>query len=168
MTATDTATTTSDWERWRDALGGLTVRHPDRRSRPHVWVAPGLGGGTAVRVSVDHVTSTRASKLAPRDERIEVLDISTVEIDFWPGEKLARQWFAAAWAGYCMHEALELVEGPDGEPPLDPHAEPYPTNPYNRCLRDAFPPHLDRLRMYHTLRLVMDDASAAKLLESVP
>lgn len=166
MTATDTATTTSDWERWRDALGGLTVRHPDRRSRPRVEVMPGLGGGTAVRVSVDHVTSTRSSKLAPRGEWIEALDISTVEIDFWPGEKLARQWFAAAWAGYCMHEALELVEGPDGEPPLDPHAEPYATNPINRCLRDAFPPHLDKHRMWKTLCLVMPEDAASDLMRS--
>lgn len=168
-TETDTTSTTTSelapWERWRDALAGLEVRHPDRRSKPRVEVMPGmLPGHTAIRVSVDRVTSTRDAPWTKRGDWIAPLDISSVDVSFWPGEKLARCWFAAAWAGYCMHEALELVSGPDGQPPLDPHAEPYPTNPFNRCLRDAFPPYLDTHAMFKTLRLIMPAATAIAML----
>ena len=91
--------------------------------------------------------------------------ISTVELAFFPGRDLARAWFTAAWVGYLQHEALELVTVGDLQTKiLDPHAEPYPLNPYNRGLRDGLPVRLTPQSMYDALRIVMSGPEATGMM----
>lgn len=148
-------------KRWERALKPLVVRHPDRRSTPVIRfldIAPpslyvGLDRG------YDTTDGTGESSRAP-------FAISTVKLTYFPGDDLARKWFAAAWFGYCGHEALELVTiGDTVTRPLDPHTEPYETNACNRSLRDGFPTELTPETLRKTLRLVMDDDAVNKLLE---
>lgn len=143
---------------WAEALDGLEVRHPNGVS----GVVLRLDGSDPLRlyVGLDETwcTLTGAHKVD--------FAISTVTLAFWPGLQLARQWFAAAWAGYCQHEALELVSlaGDRSVKPLDPHAEPYSSNPINRGLRDGFPRVLTPETLLDTLALVMRRADAEQLI----
>jgi hypothetical protein len=147
-------------EQWAAALRGLEVRHPNGHSE----VVLQLLGEDRLRlfVGLDQTWCTlTGARKAP-------FAISTVTLTYWPGERLARAWFAAAWAGYCQHEALELVTlaGDRAAKVLDPHAEPYPTNPANRGLRDGFPVELTPDSLIDTLALVMPRADAVRLVEA--
>lgn len=145
-------------DKWRAALAPLVVRHPDRRCKPVVEVRD--GDPPTLYVGLDRAWSTAAPKNPPR----QPFAISNVALTYFPGDDLARKWFAAAWAGYLMHEGLELVTVGDLETrPLDPHEDPYQTNPYNRCLRDGFPPTLDAVALYRALQVVMCEWEAARL-----
>lgn len=135
---------------WERALKGLRVRHPDPSGLPRISFSHGH-----LHVGCGNVTDTLTS--TPRD-----LPIASVRLDYFPGDDLARKWFAAAWAGYLQHEALELVTY-EGVSPLDAHAEPYATNPYNRGLRDGFPPVLNRETLVRAFAVVMDPADVAAL-----
>ncbi len=139
---------------WRQALQGLIIRHPDRRNTVH-WDILSSGHFT---IGMDRVTSTLSEELwAP-------FQISTTLLSYFPGNTLARAWVAAAWAGYCQHEALELVTMGDWATRiLDPHAEPYPTNPYNRGLRNGFPEVLTPETLYMTLALVISPEQISAL-----
>lgn len=137
---------------WRRALAGLRVRHPDPAGRPRFHVTD----DGVLHVGCGNVHDTLTGDL--RD-----LPICSVRLTFFPGDDLARQWFAAAWAGYLSHEALELVTH-DGAPPLDPHAEPYELNPCNRGLRDGFPNHLTPESLLRTLEVVMPPDAARALV----
>jgi hypothetical protein len=141
---------------WFEAVHRLEIRHPNGRSKPILRVIDGDPPQLYVGLDETMCTLTGAVK---RD-----FAISTVKLAFWPGMRLAHMWLAAAWAGYCQHEALELVTlaGDRASKPLDPHAEPYETNPCNRGLRDGFPVELTLDTMVETLALVMprDDAHA--------
>lgn len=145
-------------ERWRAALAGLEVRHPNGRSRVVLRVSD--GDPPSLYIGLDETVCTLTGRTM-RD-----FAISNVRLAYWPGTDLARMWFAAAWAGYCQHEALELVTlaGDRGAKVLDPHAEPYPTNPYNRGLRDGFPVELTPATMIDTLALAMPRAAAEHLV----
>lgn len=142
---------------WRAALAGLEVRHPNGRSRAVLRVSD--GDPPVLYVGLDETTCTLTG------ERKVDFAISCVRLTYWPGERLARAWFAAAWAGYLLHEALELVTlaGDRAAKVLDPHAAPYATNPLNRGLRDGFPVELTPSSLLATLRLVMDRADADAL-----
>lgn len=139
---------------WRSALSALDIRHPNGRSSCVLRVAD--GDPPVLYVGLDETICTQDPSKAMRD-----FAISNVKLTYWPGEQLARAWFAAAWAGYLQHEALELVRV-DGRPVLNPHDEPYITNPQNRGLRDGFPVELIPSTLAKTLALVMpwDDAAA--------
>lgn len=144
--------------RWRTALAGLEVRHPNGRSNVVLQVIN--RDPPELYVGLDETTCTLTGE-TKRD-----FAISTVKLTYWPGEKLAQQWFAAAFASYCTHEALEMVAfaGDWSRKVLDPHAEPYKTNPYNRCLRDAFPTELTPCSTRTTLGLVMSEDAADALM----
>lgn len=138
-------------EAWREAFSGLRVRHPDPGAKPwRLFTDDGI-----LHVGCGNVHDTLTSAL--RD-----LPICSVRLTYFPGPDLARKWFAAAWAGYIQHEALELVTH-DGVSPLNPHEEPYETNPYNRGLRNGFPSVLTPDALQRALEVVMDP-SAAEIL----
>lgn len=150
-------------QKWSDAIALMEVRHPDRRSRAVLRVE--RGSPPSLHVALENAHSTVDDALLPR------FKIASVALSYFPGEALAQQWLAAAWVGYLQHEALELVRAwcftdafaLEMFPVLDPHAEPYQSNPYNRGLRDGFPPVLTSQTLLATLRLVMDDRAAREL-----
>jgi hypothetical protein len=77
------------------------------------------------------VTNTRDTVT---NERLPSLAVSTVRLTYFPGKDVARRWLAAAWAGYQIHESLELVTA-DGMRPIDPHAH----ERHDRGLRHGLP-----------------------------
>lgn len=137
--------------RWRSALSALDVRHPNGRSNVVLRIIDADPPELYVGLDATTCTLTGAVK--------QDFAISTVKLLYWPGERLAQAWFAAAWTGYLSHEALELVtmRGDRSAKVLDPHAEPYQSNPLNRGLRDGFPVELTPKSLFNTLLLVMDE-----------
>lgn len=129
---------------WRRALESLEIRHPNGRSN----VVLRVDDGGSLFIGLDETSCTLTGE--PKKN----FAISTVKLTFFPGVRLARAWMAAAWCGYLQHEALELVTV-GGRAVLDPHAEPYATNPFNRGLRDGMPVVLTARTMVDTLALVM-------------
>ncbi len=145
------------YEKWASALRDLDVRHPRDGAVPTLKLIEGVPPSLQVSVREHACNVTGGS--------IDELPVSTVRLTFWPGITLARQWIAAAWAGYLQHEALELVTvGERTERPLDPHREPYATNPYNRGLRDGFPVELTWGSLERALAVVMDPIHARSLI----
>lgn len=142
-------------EQWERALRPLEVRHPNGRSRCVLRVSD--GDPPTLYIGLDETTCTKDGHVM-RD-----FAISSVALCYFPGEALARQWFAAGFVGYLQHEALELVTLA-GAPVLDPHAEPYPENPYNRGLRNGFPVELNPATLFETLLLVMPEDRALQLV----
>lgn len=147
---------------WRSALAELEVRHPNGRSRVVLTVID--RDPPEFYVGLDETTCTLTGE-TKRD-----FAISTVKLTYWPGRTLAQQWFAAAWAGYCQHEALELVtaRGDRIRKVLDPHAEPYATNPLNRGLRVGFPVELTPDSLYRTLEMALGATAASDLCGADP
>lgn len=144
---------------WADALAPLVVRHPNGVSTPLLKL---IDGPTPLLViQLDRTMSTRD----PDVELHKPFTISNVQLLYFPGTKLAQCWFAAAWSGYCQHEALELVSV-GGQNPIDPHAEPYDGNPANRGLRDGFPRRLTRYSLLSALAVCMDLDAACALARS--
>ena len=144
---------------WHDAIEPVILRHPNGRSRVILRLID--GDPPALYVGLDETTCT-LNGAVKRD-----FAISTVSLTFFPGETLARQWIAAAWAGYCQHEALELATVGDlATKILDPHAEPYATNPYNRGLRDGLPTELTPETLCKALCVVMDEGGAGPLMRA--
>jgi hypothetical protein len=144
--------------RWREAMAGIEVRHPNGRSRAILRVDDGDPPSLYVGVDLTWCTLTGEPKYD--------FAISTVRLMCSASIELARKWVAAAWAGYCQHEALELVTLADDRSAkvLDPHAEPYVTNPFNRGLRAGFPAVLTPETMLDTLALVMPIEDAERLM----
>lgn len=139
---------------WRAALHALEVRHPNGMSKVVLRVTD--GDAPMLHVGLDETTCTMTG--APKRN----FCISNVRLTYWPGTRVAQAWFAAAWSGYLQHEALELVTlaGDRSQKVLDPHAEPYQANPWNRGLRDGFPVELTPATLLATLRIVMEPADA--------
>lgn len=143
-------------EQWRDALAPVVLRHPNGQSRVILRLtcrpdAPRL------HVSLDRNPCTVTGKIQTD------FAISDVGLTFFPGERLARMWIACAWVGFLSHEALELVTiGDYATKVLDPHAEPYATNPQNRPLREALPAMLTPETLLRALAVVMGDLDAAQ------
>lgn len=138
-------------KRWREALSGLRIRHPDERRTVLIELVE-----DAVPKLRFHVLRTPCTVTGEVHEDFEV---STVALACWPGLELARQWVAAAWAGYIQHEALELCDV-DGERPLDPHAR----GEFNRGLMVGLPLVLTRETLRESLVAVMPRSSAAALM----
>lgn len=134
---------------WADALGDLEVRHPNGRSKVVLRVSE--ADPPELYVGLDETTCTLTGE-TKRD-----FAISTVRLHYWPGKRQAQMWLAAAFAGYCQHEALELVTlaGDRARKVLDPHRHPYGTNPVNRGLRIGFPTDLTPVSLRATMLLVL-------------
>lgn len=153
------AVVTAVAEAWAEALSELEIRHPNGRSVPIIRVIP-TGAAPALYVGLDRTWCTMTGKEMPD------FAISTVTLSLWPGARLAQKWFAAAWAGYCQHEALELVtlRGRRDLKPLNPHDEPYVECPWNQGLRVAFPVELTWETLRDTLALVMPAGAAVAMI----
>lgn len=147
-------------EQWRDALALVVLRHPNGRSVPVLRLLD--GDPPQLYVGLDETTCTSDPSKTMRD-----FAISCVALTYFPGARLARMWLAAAWCGYLGHELLELVTV-DGCAVLDPHAEPYATNPCNRGLRDGLPVQLTPESLIAALGVVMDKADAVSLVMENP
>lgn len=138
---------------WADALAPVVVRHPDAR----VSVLVELTVDDSLVMSVENATDTETHQPHERNPLV----VSCVRLSYFPGTDLAQKWLAAAWSGYCQHEALELVTilG-TGRRPLDPHANPYPDAPCNRGLRDGLPVVLTPRSLVAALAVCMDGIDA--------
>jgi len=105
---------------WRAALADVVIRHHDSR--------------VTVRFEVtgddDPYLHMRVENCLDSGYREEVrwpsLAVSSVKLTYFPGVAEARAWLAAGYAGYMMHEALELVTlgGDPTKRVFDPHAGP--------------------------------------------
>ena len=127
---------------WADALAEMDIRHPNRES----CVLLRLHDDT-LSISLDrtYCTVTGAEKAR--------FAIASVRLTYFPGKREAQAWLAAGFAGYVMHEALELVTV-RGEIVVNPHTEPYPDAPANRTLRDGLPPALTPASLTRAMRHV--------------
>lgn len=105
---------------WYDALRDLVIRHHDPEVQVEVRVTNEDPPYLHLRVLNCVDTSVREFT------RLPSLAISSVQLTFFPGVTAARAWLAAGWAGYMMHEALELVTvgGDPKQRALDPHSGP--------------------------------------------
>lgn len=146
---------------WRDALSSMKIEHLNLESVVEVKIMderPPL-----LQFGLDWTRDTVTGKR--RDRFI----VSSVRLAYFPGAPLARAWLAAAFAGYCLHEALELVSV-DGVRPLDPHEEithghRLDPHPYDRGLRDGFPLVLTPESLIRSLCVVMDEDAALAFME---
>ena len=84
---------------WAGALRDVVIVHPDPRSAVELHLADGDPPSLQVTVINAHDTLDDA-RTFPR------FAISSVALACWPGERAARAWIAAAWAGYMQHESL--------------------------------------------------------------
>lgn len=146
---------------WRDALSVMSIEHPNRESTVLVKLVDDLP--PRLTVSLDWTRDTVTGK------RRESFQISTVRLCYFPGVRLAQAWLAAAWAGYVLHESLEMVTA-DGVRPIDPHEErpasPHRLSPqpFDRGLRDGLPQLLTRETLIRTLLVVMDEDAAREFV----
>lgn len=138
-------------ELWRAALAKLRIRHADREAKPVLEILDAVLPSLVVSVKNTRDTVT--------DERLGSLMVSTVQLTYWPGEAVALRWLAAAWTGYCQHEALELVTLEDGTRPIDPHAAPR----FDRGLRNGLPVVLTPETLMQTFLAVAPPDVAADL-----
>jgi hypothetical protein len=140
---------------WHEALRDVVIRHPNQRSKVLAHLTD--DDAPVLRLSLDFTYDSR-------DRAVDAwspFTIAGVKLTYFPGVKLAREWLAAAFSGYCQHEALELVTvGGLTERPLDPHAEPFA---YDRGLRDGLPPVLNRATLIQALAVVMPTDAAVAL-----
>jgi len=137
---------------WHRALVAVIVRHPDPTSEAELAV-------------LDHPPRLQIAVLDSKDTtdptNVRRLVISTVDLTYFPGEQLARQWLAAGWAGYLQHEALELVTiGDLTTRPLDPHEAPFR---FDRGLRCGLPVSLTPETLVETLATCMPRAIALEV-----
>lgn len=131
---------------WADALAPLRLEHPNRISKVLVRLVDAVH--PLLSLSLDQIPDNDdPTRLKER------FQISSVTLRFFPGDEGARLWLTCAFAGYVMHEALELATV-GGLRIADPHREPYETNPLNRPLRDGFPVELTPETMATALRVV--------------
>lgn len=145
---------------WQDALAPVILRHPSGISKPMLELS-GADGAPQLCLSLDVAFDT--SDLTREMRR--PFRVSTVRLTYFPGVRLAQAWIAAAWVGYLQHEALELATIGDLKTKiLDPHAEPYETNPYNRGLRDGLPVELTPETLQLALEIVMAPDVAARMI----
>jgi hypothetical protein len=145
---------------WCSALADLIVRHPNRTSKVLLEI-------TDEPVPHLHISLDKTLDSTSNDREMRSpFRIASVKLTFWPGVKLARMWFAAGFAGYCLHEALEMVTVGDLETrPLDPHEAPFT---YDRGLRDGLPAALTPETMIESLAVVMSHKAASTLVAGRP
>jgi hypothetical protein len=139
--------------KWADALRDVSIRHPDPRSAVEVELTAGDPPSLCIRVDVAYDTTQL-------DREIRPLVVSCVGLPYFPGERLAREWLAAAWASYMCHEALELVQLPDGARIIDPHGNVR----HDRCLRVGLPTSLTPIALEQALGVIMSPESALAMI----
>lgn len=143
-------------KQWASALQDVVVRHP-------------TGEPVLLELIDAECPVLKVALAKTRDSRdpnnlMSGFVISNVTLSHFPGVTLARQWLAAAWSGYCQHEALELCTvGGLIDRPLDPHAEPFQ---YDRGLRDGLPVVLTPATLEKALCVVMEPSAARTLMEA--
>lgn len=142
--------------KWEDALRSLVIRHPDPRSIVELEIIVGHPTSLCFRLDVGFCTVDPAREIRP-------FIISTVNLTYFPGALVAQRWVAAAWTGYLMHEALELVRV-HGERPIDPHGGDLAID---KCLRHGLPVQLTAETLARTLALVVEPAAVTAMLEAV-
>ena len=132
-------------QQWEEALRPMIIRHSDPRCGVWLELIADSPPRLSIRLDVAYDTTDPAKEMRP-------LHVSTVELTYFPGIRLARAWMAAAWTGYLMHEALELVTVGDlVTRPIDPHAN----DAQDKCIRDAIPTTLTRDNIRDALLVVM-------------
>ena len=141
---------------WAGALGEMSIRHPDPAS-------------SVVMEFFDAVTDpTLSIRMRAHDTddatRMVELPLGSTRLTYWPGKRVAQAWVAAAWAGYLMHEGLELVTA-NGIRPLCPHRPPYAAD---HSLRTSVPPVLTPDTLLRALRVALSEADARALTATVP
>lgn len=135
---------------WAHAIRNVIIRHPNEFSKPLLEINVS-GRDAYLHFAVDRIKDTSDPNVLMRAP----FRIASVKLTYFPGDEDARRWLAAAWFGYVGHETLEMITVDDLKTKvLDPHADPYETNPYNRCLRDGMPPELTPETFVRTLALV--------------
>lgn len=136
---------------WARAIQNVILRHPNEFSQPLLELTT-AGRDAYLHFAVDRIKDTSDPNRLMRAP----FRIASVKLTYFPGDKEAREWLAAAWFGYVGHETLEMITIDDLKTKvLDPHAEPYETNPHNRCLRDGMPPELTPETLARTMALVI-------------
>lgn len=151
-----------DWSEltrlWAGALQPLVIRHPNGWSRVVLTITDGPAPNLMV-----HLHETCDSR--DSSKRMSRFIISNVKLTYFPGVDLAQKWVAAAFAGYVLHEALELVSFADlSTRPLDPHCETSPGHyAYDKGLRDGLPIELNPATLIQTLAVVMSTDAAVAL-----
>lgn len=99
---------------WAAALENVVVRHPNR----DISLVLTLEDAPMPCLTFELDTNLNSEN----DEIISPFMITNVTLTYFPGVMLARQWLAAAWAGFVSHEALELVTVGDSKTRvMDPH-----------------------------------------------
>jgi hypothetical protein len=101
---------------WADALSRVVIRHPNRA----ITVTLDLEDDVYPNLTFGLDTNLDSET----DAVIAPFPITNVRLTFFPGERLAHQWVAAAWGCFMQHEALELVTVGDTKTRvLCPHAK---------------------------------------------
>ena len=137
-------------QQWARALQPLVVRHPNGWSNVVLTLSDGPAPNLMIHLD-ETVCSTDPTK------RMARFVLSNVKLTYFPGVELARKWFAAAFAGYIQHEALELCTVGDlVTRPLCPHTQTEEgVWGYDKGLRDGLPVELTPETLARTLALVM-------------
>jgi hypothetical protein len=162
LTITGNASSSPLARQWIEALRPVILRHPNPESAVVLEIT--IRDRVHLHVALDRArdTSDLTKWMPTRPFRI-----ASVELTHFPGLKLAQAWMAAAFVGYLMHESFELATCGDTKTKiLDPHAQPYETNPYNRCLRDVLPTSLTPDALIDSLRAVMPLEQVSALIAS--
>ena len=147
---------------WSAVLARVVIRHPNPNARPRLTINRDGAAPPILLVQIDGHCDTGTA----RRPQWETFTIANTRLAYFPGDKLAEMWLAAAWSGYVQHEGLELVTVAD-KACLDPHAEPHRYTPWNRGLRDGFPAVLTEATFLSTLAVAMSRESAERLVAEV-
>jgi hypothetical protein len=140
---------------WHEALRDVVIRHPNQRSTVLVHLTD--DDEPVLRISLDFTHDSRYHAIDARSP----FTIGGVKLTYFPGVKLARQWLAAVWGAFGLHEALELVTvGGLEDRPLDPHADPYT---FDHSLRSVMPTQLNPTTLIQALAVVMPTDAAVSL-----
>jgi hypothetical protein len=132
-------------QQWEEALRPMIIRHSDPRCGVWLELIAENPPRLSIRLDVAYDTTDPTKEMRP-------LHVSTVELTYFPGNRLARAFIAAAWTGYLMHEALELVTVGDlVSRPIDPHAN----EAQDKCIRDGIPTTLTPESLRTSLLVVM-------------
>ena len=99
---------------WAEALGSVIIRHPNRNITLLLHLEDDVHPNLFFNLDTNLDSDT--------DAVIAPFQIVNVSLHFFPGERLAHQWLAAAWGCFLQHEALELVQS-SGKRVLNPHTE---------------------------------------------
>lgn len=141
---------------WAGALAEMVIRHPDPATRVDVELVDAATGPTlSMRVEVRDTED---------QERFVSLPLGSSRLTYWPGVAAAQAWVATAWAGYLLHEGIELVTA-NGVRPLCPHRPPYHAD---HGLRTCLPPVLTPETLLRALRVVLDEDGANALVAPTP